>query len=237
MPLLKSVATPNGANLGYHVASRLGSDLLGEHAVALLTVLSWPSEETYVLNDGKLASWEWTVPVPLAPLQVAGDLLNLCEEVLAALDGALHPFGGATRVPLVADIDGRKARKRAEIDQERERRIVLPFVFDGIEFDGDVASQRNIQGWQTQIANGVALPEGFTWRDAANIDHPADAAFVNGLGAAITTRGTLVYRQSWLLKAAVEAAATAEEVQAITWPDVQTPAQGASSPSEEEPIQ
>jgi hypothetical protein len=56
---------------------------------------------------------------------------------------------------------------------------------------------------------------------------------VNGLGAAITARGTAVYRQSWLLKAAVDAAVSVEEVEAISWPAVQTPAQGADSPEEE----
>lgn len=112
-----------------------------------------------------------------------------------------------------------KAQQKAAIDAERVIRTFAPIEYAGATFDADETAMRNVSGWQTQIAAGSALPPGFVWRDATNVDHPADAAFVNGLGAAITLRGTLLYAQAWALKAAIDAAETPEAIEAITWDD------------------
>ncbi len=117
------------------------------------------------------------------------------------------------------DLTQAKADRKAAIDAEMERRKSEPIEYAGSLFDADRTARENVAGWQTQLGAGVALPEGFVWRDAANVDHPADAAFVNGLGAAITLRGTVLYATAWALKAAVDAAMTAAEVEAVKWPE------------------
>ena len=107
-----------------------------------------------------------------------------------------------------------KADRCAEADRERERRGHMPVLYAAAMFDADERAQRNVTAWQTQIAGGAVLPEGFVWRDAGNVDHAADAAFVNGLGAAITLRGTLLYRAAWAHKAAIDALADFDAVMA-----------------------
>jgi hypothetical protein len=107
-----------------------------------------------------------------------------------------------------------KADKTEAINVEREHRGVLPITFQGIEWDADDLSQRNVSAWMASIAAGVAIPPGFTWRAADNTNHPADAAFVNGLGAEITLRGTVLYQTSWGKKAEVEALTTVQAVKA-----------------------
>jgi hypothetical protein len=107
-----------------------------------------------------------------------------------------------------------KADKTEAINFERERRGVLSITFQGIEWDADELSQRNVSAWMASIAAGVTIPTGFTWRAADNTNHPADAAFVNGLGAAITLRGTVLYQTSWGKKAEVEALTTVQAVKA-----------------------
>lgn len=103
------------------------------------------------------------------------------------------------------DVASAIAARKVEIERERERRNTLPIEYAGAAFDADALSQRNVSAWQTQIANGLAVPPGFVWRDADNIDHAADAAWINGLGAAMTERGTALYVASWAHKAAIAA--------------------------------
>lgn len=110
-----------------------------------------------------------------------------------------------------------QVQQKVLIDAARVERTHAPIEYAGALFDADDTAIRNVSGWQTQLAAGVALPDGFVWRDATNVDHPADAAFVNGLGAAITLRGTALYAQAWALKAQIDAAETKEAVQAINW--------------------
>ena len=104
------------------------------------------------------------------------------------------------------------AARKAEVEAERERRNRLPIDHAGARFDADETAQRNISAWQTQMGAGAVLPAGFMWRDYDNIDHPADAAFINGLGAAITLRGTLLYQASWQHKAALDALSSVEAI-------------------------
>lgn len=105
----------------------------------------------------------------------------------------------------VGNLDHALAARKHEINAERERRNFLPIAYAGSLFDANATALRNIAGWQTQLAAGAVLPEGFVWRDADNVDHPADAAFLNGLGAAITLRGTALYQAAWAHKAALSA--------------------------------
>lgn len=123
----------------------------------------------------------------------------------------------------IPDLSAVISARKAEIDRERERRNQLPIAYAGSIFDADAIAMRNISGWQTQIAAGATLPLDFVWRDYDNIDHPADADFVNGLGAAITTRGTRLYAASWAHKAAIKSLKTVEEVIAYDlaqgWPE------------------
>ena len=107
-----------------------------------------------------------------------------------------------------------KEKKSVAINVERERRGVLPITFQGIEWDADNIAQRNISAWMAAIAAGVTIPTGFVWRATDNTNHAADADFVNGLGAAITLRGTLLYQTSWGKKAEVAALTTVDAVKA-----------------------
>lgn len=130
-------------------------------------------------------------------------------------------------VPTVGWIDERplsvlRSDKLAEINAERERRNHLPIDYAGAQFDADALGQRNVQAWMTNINAGIALPAGFVWRDYDNVDHPADAAFVSGLGAAITLRGTLLYQAAWAKKAELAGLTTIAEIDVFdpleNWP-------------------
>jgi hypothetical protein len=107
-----------------------------------------------------------------------------------------------------------KKKKSDEITLARERRNLSPITYQNVIFDADEEAQRNVSAWMTNIAAGQDPPTGFEWRAYDNVNHPADAAFVVGLGNAITLRGTYLYQRSWIKKAEVAALTTAEDVRA-----------------------
>lgn len=111
--------------------------------------------------------------------------------------------------------DDRREEKKQQVDAERERRNLLPIEYAGAVFDADETAQRNVSAWMTNIAAGMALPTGFVWRDFNNVDHPADNAYVVGMGAAMTLRGTQLYQSAWNMKAQLAAMTTIAEVEAF----------------------
>jgi len=69
-----------------------------------------------------------------------------------------------------------------------------------------------------QVAQaGVPLPEGFTWRAADNSDHAFDVSDLVGLAAAMIAHGYAQHLKARALKAAIDAAQTAEAVAAVVW--------------------
>jgi Domain of unknown function (DUF4376) len=105
-----------------------------------------------------------------------------------------------------------KINAKVAIDKHRDDLISAGFLFNGALFDTDPKALRNISYWHLQVNSGVVLPEGFAWRDANNIEHPADGEFIKALSLAITARGTQLYQASWQNKAAIDALTTVQDV-------------------------
>lgn len=120
---------------------------------------------------------------------------------------------------ILSSLSDLKVVVKEGIDIERESRNRSPISYSGSQFDADATAQRNVSAWMTNIAAGQNPPTGFVWRDFNNVDHPADGAFIVGLGNAITLRGSYLYQRSWIKKAEVDALTTAAEVKSY---DVQS---------------
>jgi hypothetical protein len=126
-----------------------------------------------------------------------------------------YTFDRATWTWLNAtNIAALKETIKTKINLERERRNELPIQYQNITWDADPQSQRNVSAWMATLAAGSTLPQGFVWRAADNVNHQADADFVNGLGTAMTLRGTQLYQASWAKKSELDALATVELVNA-----------------------
>lgn len=73
---------------------------------------------------------------------------------------------------------------------------------------------------QTLLAQVLAIgsvPEGMYWRDASDTPHAMTYADLQGLGAAILSRGLAADSNLMIKTAAVNAATTAEEIDAVIW--------------------
>jgi len=115
---------------------------------------------------------------------------------------------------VLSDISSLKLVMKEGVEIERERLNRLPITYNDSQFDADAVAQRNVSAWMTNIGAGQNPPTGFTWRGYDNVDHPADADFIVGLGNLITLRGSYLYQRSWIKKAEVDALTTAAAVKA-----------------------
>lgn len=106
-----------------------------------------------------------------------------------------------------------KQEKKTQVETMRQVKNAAPLFYEEALFDADERAQSNVMAWMVNITNGLSVPSGFVWRDANNIDRPADEAFITGLGAAMVQRGSLLYQQAWQQKAAIDALTSISEVE------------------------
>lgn len=106
--------------------------------------------------------------------------------------------------------------KKAGVEAMRQAKDTSPIFYEGALFDADSKAHVNVMAWMVNISNGFTVPPGFVWRDASNIAHPADEAFITGLGAAMVQRGSLLYQQAWEQKAYIDSLTSISEVDSYT---------------------
>ena len=136
------------------------------------------------------------------------------QEVEQSYTGDWYLAGYAPKKPL----NEIKAEKRAEINGDRDNaRKTEGAEYDGDLFDIDEVSQSNILA-QIKVAEIIGDPKAnYNYRSKTNTDHLLTLAQLQELGLAIAVKVNAIYVKSWDLKAQVDKATTAEEVEAIKW--------------------
>lgn len=107
-----------------------------------------------------------------------------------------------------------KTRLKLAVGQELQARIQAPIQVGDILLDGDEKAQGNLQSKLTEMKArldlGLPTPvEMLVWRDHHNVTHSWETlteyyTWLAGYAVLLSTRGTLLYRQSWLHKEAIE---------------------------------
>ncbi|ARP89832.1 hypothetical protein CAL14_05625 [Bordetella genomosp. 9] len=149
----------------------------------------------------------------LLDAQYRGKLLQVVDGKVVAAD------------PVGPSLDDLKAEKSEKITASCLAAIDSGFDYGGHRYDSDLVSRTNIIGTATGVQAGIPVPAGFTWRTSDNENVPLDGPGVIALGAALLQHVNQQYALSWQLKAQIEAATTAEEVAAISWPPGGSPTQ------------
>lgn len=136
------------------------------------------------------------------------------KEYILGYDNKWYIKGEEPQRPL----DEIKELKKAEINSERDNaRQTEGAEYDGDIFDIDEVSQSNILA-QIKVAEIIGDPKAtYTYRSKTNTDHLLTLAQLQELGLAIAVKVNAIYVKSWDLKAQVDKATTAEEVEAIKW--------------------
>ena len=135
-------------------------------------------------------------------------------EVEQACDGCWYVLGYAPKKPL----NEIKAEKRAEINTARDNAEQGGFKYMGKVFDSDQVSAQRI----SMTAQAMALaPDGttITWTCQDNSTIDLTAQELVGLVVALAPWSNACHEKATALKAKIEAAQTAEELELITWED------------------
>lgn len=103
--------------------------------------------------------------------------------------------------------------KKKEINTHRDTILNSGVVYEGHIYDSDETGRSNLSGIATAIANGIPLPEGFTWRDAANVEHSMNEADLLNFSVTMINFVNACYSISWVHKNAIDALQTIEEVE------------------------
>ena len=115
-------------------------------------------------------------------------------------------------------LDELKSKKREEINQARDATEQGGFEYLGKTFDSDPISCQRI----SMAAQAMALaPEGatITWTCQDNTTIDLTAQDLVGLVVALATWSNTCHQKATELKAKIDAAQTAEELEKITWDD------------------
>jgi hypothetical protein len=153
-------------------------------------------------------------------------ILKLRPGAQVALVGGLTydkiDWHGATPIPQ-AELDAvlgevaledAKASKLTQILQDRNTALAQPVTVHGRPWQADAESQRNLSNEILTASSGVFLSP--IWRDLNNSDMTVtNLQQLVDIAAAMKLQTLTAYQTSWARKAAVEAATTVPEVQAI----------------------
>ncbi|QFZ84632.1 DUF4376 domain-containing protein [Variovorax paradoxus] len=210
MAFLSTKQHPNGSVSQAHKVASLEI----KDGAAIATVNSFATEAAMNAAPA-LIVWQDRYPVPI----------TAALDVETFLIGQEGPFAGGFAVTEGTSLEAARERRWAEIKQERDKKEASGFPYLGAVFDSDPRSVQRIVGAVLAAQAAVAAGETFEieWTVADNSVLPLDASDVMGMPVALAMYADQLHTISRGLRADIEAAATVEEVEAVTWP-VPTPA-------------
>lgn len=216
MPITKAIKTPGGADIAYHVATRVEAQTLDAAQVLLVQVSSWPSVEAYDLAGGKAATWNDWHPVDFAAManSAALGLGPACEQALAASPNS--SLAGGIVSAMRDGLDGARARQWANIKQQRELLDNSPIDHDGYQVDAGASSRLDIMGAVMAMQAGGQASR--LWRCSDNVMRELLLADLLAIGQAIAARRQALIETSDTLYQQLNAATDATAVAAVVWP-------------------
>lgn len=208
MPILKTLTTPNGIAVSFH---KPGSGEINFAAgVVVVRMLSWVDQAAHDAAAGAGQVWSWPISVPL---DQAADV-----EAAMLLSG---PFSGGSRVSDTSgSLEARRARRWAELKQQREVREYGGFVWDGSTFDSDPNSRARIMGAVQLAVLAAAEGQPFerTWVLADNSTRVLSGDDMVAVGLALGLHVGQLFDQGVQVR---EQLAVSDQPEAILWPDPQ----------------
>lgn len=163
-------------------------------------------------------NWQGYKPWQDEVVAAEPDVFKFVEVDQEPQQGTLYKDGKFV-IPL-PNIEAVKAAKIAQLKRIRDTKELEPVEFDGSSFDFDSKSYERITA---AIYALEAQPAGATiaWTLADNTSRAVTAADLRGVIAVAAVRSDALHTQYRVLKEAVQAAQTVEEVEKITWAEAQ----------------
>lgn len=125
-----------------------------------------------------------------------------------------YTWNGSTFTPPPGpSLESLKAAKHAEIERDRDAAVVANVTYDGHQFQADARSQQMLASTILLAQAGVYTPT--VWRSAANVDVTVALMDLVSIAGLIAGQTQAAYAASWARKAALVAATTPAEVEAV----------------------
>jgi len=147
------------------------------------------------------------IPFTADPNDTEQLVRDLYASAISGTLGAIAPY--------VQGLADAQSQQLALMDSSYTTAVTAPIAYMGTTFQADQASQDLIASVLT--AAGGALPAGFAWYDVNNAPVTMTFAQLQGLAASILGRGQPLFIHKQTQKAAIRAASTVAQVQAVTW--------------------
>lgn len=114
----------------------------------------------------------------------------------------------------------RKADRWSAIKAERDIREYGGFAWGGSAFDSDPESQRRIQGAAqlAMLSQQLGQPFDITWTLADNSTRTLSGVDMLAVGVALSEHVGALHAAARTLRQQLDAASTAEQVEAVAWP-------------------
>jgi hypothetical protein len=202
------IANKTQENGSFSEGHRVGEIKL-VNGVATAPVHGYETAAGMQATPPKGLNWTGYYVVPLAEL----------ADVDAWMVSPAGPFAGGTVIPAGDSVEVARVLKNAEINAARDQAEATSFPYLGKVFDADQRSVTRIYGAvfaaQAALAAGAEFSE--TWTLFDNDTLTMSAEDVIGMPVALAINAGTLHAKAKTLKAAVEAAESAEAVRAINW--------------------
>lgn len=207
MPIIKNFTAPNGATLQFH---KIGAIEVRDGTL-IVNVQSWPTEAAYL--GGAAPAWN----TPLSGATPAGFI----DQVMSAVLASAQFSGGAQTSDAAQTLGAVKVRRWAALKAERQAREFGTFAWNGASYDCDAQSQVRIIGAAQLAALALAAQQAFEieWTRADDSVATLSAADMIAMGQALATHVQAAHQTGRAVHQQIQAAATAEEVAAVAWPE------------------
>lgn len=163
-------------------------------------------ENTYYLSndDGTISSF--------APYKFDENAIKADEEIVQGYDGKYYFASKCPEQPL----EELKEAKRAEINTARDAEEQGGFSYMGKVFDSDQVSCIRMMGASQALSNAPAETS-ITWTCQDNTTINLNGTEFAGLVVALATHSNTCHQKATELKAQIEKATSAEELEEIKW--------------------
>lgn len=164
---------------------------------------------------------EWTDDInhPLTPSDYAEDVAPFVEfwEAEKTRRDEEAAAAEAARLAEYNSIDATRVRKREELSQTFAEATATAHLTSslGFEIDANDAANRNVSGLVT-LMSADGAPESLQFCDYNNEIRTVTLADLRVMQREIIANGSALYAQKWSFRDAIDAAVTAEELDAIT---------------------
>lgn len=212
MPIVKTVNSPNGTELTYHVVHKVETSERFDSAVIYVRGYA---TQVGAERSAPLA-WLWQLT---APIEAITSLTSAFIETLLVSDPG-SPFFGGDILTAETDMEKAKRQKYMEIKRSRDQQEFSTFTFEGNTYDCNQISQQRIgqaaQGAMFAISVGAPFTQDWTLKDNSVVTF--DAQQMIGVALAMGAHVSLAHERGRMLREQLEAALTVEDVAAVTWP-------------------